>query len=194
MLHGPELYFAQTPQLYTYFMNSFDEILLVGGHKNSLGRAEEVVRIVLDNPVRLDELYKCISNSDAWVRMRAIDAFEKLCRVHPGWALPYADDILENLTKSSQPSIQWHIAQLVTELKLSKKQINRAVGWLIDRVSTVEVDWIVSANAMRALIKFESQGYIQSNGLQSLLEIQQGHKSKSVRKKATEFLSSLNNE
>jgi HEAT repeat protein len=33
----------------------------------------------LHDPERLEELYSCLFNEDAWVRMRAADALENLC-------------------------------------------------------------------------------------------------------------------
>ena len=69
--------------------DTFVEILAVGGKTNSLGRTEEVIQAVLRDNNLLEELYKCVFNDDAWVRMRAIDAFEKICREHPDWITQY---------------------------------------------------------------------------------------------------------
>jgi hypothetical protein len=55
---------------------AFATVLSIGGTSNSLGRAEEVVQIVLADESRLDELFECLFD-DEWLRMRAIDALEK---------------------------------------------------------------------------------------------------------------------
>jgi hypothetical protein len=60
-------------------------MLTVGGKSNALGRTNEVIEIVLLDKSRLDELYKCLFEADAWVRMRAGDALEKICRHCPEW-------------------------------------------------------------------------------------------------------------
>lgn len=87
-------------------MQSFEEVLQVGGKTNSLGRAGEIFEIVSHEPSRLDELFQCISADDAWVRMRAIDTFEKLIKENPQWVQPYLAELIETFTHSTQPSIQ----------------------------------------------------------------------------------------
>jgi HEAT repeat protein len=168
-------------------LGKFSEILMVGGHANSLGRAGEVVEEVLVNPSRLDELYSCISDDDAWVRMRAIDAFEKVIRKHPEWANPYLEDMLTRLTTSDQASIQWHLAELFMRVDLSGRQQKQAAEWLMSLLKTVEVDWIVAINSIRALMQFAELGLVPADELGKLFTIQEQHKSKTVRKKAAQF-------
>ncbi len=169
-------------------MRSFHDILAVGGHANSLGRASEVLDIVLHDSSRLEELYQCISADDAWVRMRAIDTFEKVARLHPEWLTPYVDKLLSEYGDSTQASIQWHLAELFTELPLTSAQQNSAVTWLSERLATIEVDWIVAVNCMKAIVHFYAQGKISYDKARALIEIQTWHASKSVRKKAGKLL------
>ena len=173
-------------------MESFEEVLTVGGKSNSLGRAAEVVEAVLKNHARFEELYACISAADPWVRMRAIDSFEKICRVHPEWAKAYIDVIFQDLISSTQPSIQWHLAQIFAEISLSNDQKDRAIAWLKSRILTRDVDWIVSVNVMKALLKFNSDGDVNREELLTLFRIQEQHASKSVRKKASSFIEKIN--
>jgi len=172
-------------------MESFEEILTAGGHSNSLGRSDEVLRAVQGNHLRLDELFACIFADDAWVRMRAIDTFEKLIKDKPALAQPYLPAIFSNLTKSSQPSIQWHLAQIFSEVELAAKERSAAIAWLKNMITTTEVDWIVSVNAMKALLLFHQNGFIAASDIVPLCKVQEAHPSKSVRKKAAAFLSSL---
>lgn len=172
-------------------MESFEEVLTIGGKSNSLGRAAEVVEAVLKDHGRLEELYVCISATDSWVRMRAIDSFEKICRIHPEWIEPYIDKILRDLTPSTQPSIQWHLAQVFAETNLSADQKGQAITWLKDRIRTADVDWIVSVNVMKALLKFKDDGDISVEELLELFRIQERHTSKSVRKKASSFIEKI---
>ena len=172
-------------------MESFKEILAVGGKANTLGRANEIVTLLNTNSSRLDELFDCIFDDDAWVRMRAIDSFEKLVRVTPGLAQPYLQRIFDELTLSEQPSIQWHLAQIFTEAELTKAQQNQAITWLKNRLQTSDVDWIVSVNTMKALVHFKQLGFVTAEDLKELFTIQGAHSSKSVRKKATTFQQQL---
>jgi hypothetical protein len=172
-------------------MSNFEEVLKSGGHSNSLGRAGEVLSEVRKDHGRIPELFRCISSDDAWVRMRAIDTFEKLVRDEPSLAQPYIFDIFESLTKTPQPSIQWHLAQLFAAIDLDRQQREAATEWLKDRIRTVDVDWIVSVNVMKTLLQFSRDGLTDAGSLRTLFRLQTEHASKSVRKKAGFFLEQL---
>jgi len=172
-------------------MESFEETLTVGGHSNSLGRAGEVLQATREDYSRLDELFTCISANDAWVRMRAIDTFEKLVKDKPELVQPYLSSIFSQLTTSEQPSIQWHVAQIFGEVVLSDAERNEAVKWLKQHLKSTDVDWIVSVNVMKTLLSFCKQKYISAGELEPLFKTQTTHSSKSVRKKATIFLEEL---
>lgn len=169
----------------------FAEILTSGGHANSLGRVNEVIETTLSNKLRLDELYDCMFDNDAWVRMRAADAFEKICRVHPEWLLPYVEKIADELSTSSQPSIQWHLAQIYRQVVLTNEQKHFAIDWLKKLLSSKEVDWIVATNAMDTLATFIKDNSFAVAEMIPLLEIQQQHKSKSVVRRADKLLVEL---
>lgn len=135
-----------------------NKILESGGHANTLGRVNDVIKIVLADKSRLDELYECLFNEDAWVRMRAADALEKICRQHPDWLELYIDRFESELADSEQSSIQWHLAQIYRQVNLTEEQRHVAIKWLSLLLSTKDVDWIVSANAMDTLANFTRVG------------------------------------
>jgi hypothetical protein len=165
-----------------------EDMLGEDGHKNSLGRVNDVIDRVLSDSSRVEELYNAMFNNDAWVRMRAADAFEKICREHPEWIQPYVDRIQSDLSKSEQPSIQWHIAEIYCQVELDERQKAHAIEWLKKLLSSVEVDWIVAANSMKALAYFGAKGDISKSDLKSSLKIQLGHKSNAVVKRAKKLL------
>ena len=167
---------------------NFAEMLAAGGHANSLGRVNDVIELVLHNQSRLEELYSCLFNDDAWVRMRGADALEKICRQHPDWLLPYVDRISDDLAASIQPSIQWHMAQIYSEVGLTAKQKRFAINWLKGVLSTKDADWIAAANAMDTLAQFTRDGSFAAADIVPLLRIQQHHKSNAVIKRATKLL------
>lgn len=163
-------------------------MLAVGGASNSLGKVSEVIELVLSDKSRLEELYGCLFNDDAWIRMRAADALEKVCRVHPDWLLPYIDRLFKDLATSTQPSIQWHMAQIYRQVELSDTQLHFAIQWLEEWLSSKDVDWIVAANAMETLAKFTGDGLLPKERLVALLKIQQHHKSQAVVRRADKLL------
>lgn len=172
-------------------MEAFADVLTEAGRSNSLGRAGEVVAAVLDDRGRLDELWACIGDDDAYVRLRAIDSFEKVVNEQPAWADPYVARIVDELTDSRQPSVQWHVAQLFRQVQLAQDQRERAILWLRAWLTTTDVDWIVSVNCMRTLLDFHERGHVEAEVLRQLFEVQRDHHSKTVRRKAGDFLADL---
>jgi hypothetical protein len=166
---------------------SFGEILSVGEKKNSLGRAGEVVDMVLAKKTRLGELYRCMFSEDAWIRMRAADSFEKVGREHPEWLEGYIDRIQSDLSRSPQASIQWHLAQIYRQVKLSSPQRQRAIAWMEGLLSTIDVDWIVAANAMDTLAYFTRTGHFDKTQLLKLVKIQGRHKSNAVVRRSVKI-------
>lgn len=166
-------------------------MLAVGGKSNSLGRTGEVVELVLDDRQRLDQLYDCLFAEDVWLRMRAADALEKVCRRHPDWLRPYVDRLLKDFATSAQPSIQWHMAQILGEVELTDAQKRSAISWFEQLLSTEGVDWIVAANAMDTLVQFCRNGLPPVADVVPLLRIQQGHNSRAVVKRADRYLAEL---
>lgn len=172
-------------------MEPFKEILTAGGHANSLGRAGEVVAAVQSDLSRLDELFECIYADDAWVRMRAVDSFEKIINENPRLARPYLGRIFNELAKSTQPSVQWHLAQLFAEVELSASEQQQAAAWLKERISSLDTDWIVAVNSMKTLLQFYRDGLVAKGDVAPLFELQKQHSSKTVRKKATQYSQDL---
>lgn len=170
---------------------TFVQKLAVGGKTNSLGRAEEVVREVLQDKSRLDELYDCLFDSDPWTRMRAADSLEKVCRIHPEWFEPYADRLLQEMGKSGQPSLQWHVAQMISEIRLTPSQQIGAAQWLEERLKDKNIDWIVASNAMVTLIRLMKDGVVPKNKVVSLIRGQLEHHSQSVRRRAAKLLAEV---
>lgn len=167
---------------------TFAEIFSIGGKTNSLGRANEVIEIVLKDKRKLEELFSCLFVENAWVKMRAADSLEKVCRLHPERLLPYVDRLQDEAVLDPQPSIQWHLAQIYAQLGLTPKQKIKAINWLESLLSSTDVDWIVSANAMKTLVQFCIDGSVPVQDTISLLKIQKNHRSKSVVKKANKLL------
>ncbi|MDQ2852879.1 MAG: hypothetical protein M3Y49_19500 [Actinomycetota bacterium] len=172
-------------------MESFRDMLLIGGHRNSLGRAGELVELLRQDPARVEELFACISDDDAWVRMRAVDTFEKVVAAQPQIGLPFVERILDDLAHREQSSVQWHVAQLLDELDLTPSQRRRAVAWLLQRIATTDVNWIVASNVMKTLLRFGRSGHVAASFLRPLFDVQMDHPSAAVRRNAGKALTQL---
>lgn len=132
--------------------------MLAGGHPNSLGRTEEVVGIVCADRARLEELFATMADPDEVVRMRVGDALEKICRRQPMWFVPQIDRLLGDLGPMTQPSVQWHVAQMLDHLHgdLSQDQERQAVD-LLQRNLVESTDWIVLNVTMDVLAAWSEQ-------------------------------------
>jgi hypothetical protein len=91
--------------------------MLKGGHPNSLGRTEEVVGIVVADRAQLEELFATMGHPDEVVRMRVADALEKICREQPRWFVAHVDRLLGDHGRIEQPSVQWHVGQMLQQLR-----------------------------------------------------------------------------
>ena len=165
---------------------------LTGGHPNSLGRTEEVVGIVLTDHARLDELFATMADPDELVRMRAGDALEKVCRERRSWFLPHIERILGDLASIDQPSVQWHVAQMLQHLHddLSDDQAQRARR-LLQRNLTESTDWIVLNVTMDVLTEWAASDPTLARGLTPELERLRQDKRKSVARRASKRLDEL---
>ena len=80
------------------------EIMLSGGHPNSLGRTLEVVDIILNDEGSLDYLFECYLSDDATVKLRVSNAFKRIFRQNPNWFVGYVDKFQSLIPTLNQPS------------------------------------------------------------------------------------------
>lgn len=123
---------------------------LAGGSRRSLGEADAVAAEARGSRRLVDELVDCLLVEDELVRMRAADALEKVARDRPEWVAPHVDRLLGEVAEVEQPSVRWHVAQLLAEVPLDPSQRERAVV-LLRRMLEEETDWIVLTCAMSAM-------------------------------------------
>lgn len=115
---------------------------LAGGDRRSIGRVDEVVKAVLAEPVRFDQLFAGMVSPDPVIRMRAADAIEKITARHPEYLQPYKQPLLEQVAGSQQQEVRWHVAQMLPRLELDQAERQEAVqilrGYLQDRSRIVQ--------------------------------------------------------
>lgn len=166
--------------------------MLTGGHPNSLGRTQEVVGVVLADHGRLDDLFATMADPDDVVRMRVGDALEKVCRERPSWFVPHIEALLDDLGNIDQPSVQWHVAQMLQHLHddLSDDQAQRALR-LLQRNLTGSTDWIVLNVTMDVLTEWSACDSSLAGWLTPELERLRHDKRKSVARRASMRLAEL---
>lgn len=169
-------------------MTDFVE-MLSGGRANSLGRTEEVVEIVLSDRRSLNRLFAALDSEDELVRLRVGDALEKVCRERPEWFVPHFDRVLA-MGRVAQPSLQWHTAQIVSQMPLTPGQRRRAVNWLWRTLDRTD-DWIVIAETLTALARFADSRPTVRARLPGELRRYQGDRRPAVSRRATKLLGRL---
>lgn len=116
--------------------------LLKGGDRRSIGRSNDVAKIVLQEPERFRELVKCLWMDDPILRMRAADAAEKISVVQPGLLKRHKAELLGLLGETQQIELRWHLALMVPRLALTTAERQRAIAalqqYLEDRSSIVK--------------------------------------------------------
>ena len=123
---------------------------LKGGDRRSIGKANEVVRMVLRDPTLLAELFKGMRSGDPLVRMRAADAAEKVTARRPDLLQRYKRSLLHTIANIDQQEVRWHVAQMIPRLNLTPTERVRAVGILFAYLSLKSK--IVRTFALQALV------------------------------------------
>jgi hypothetical protein len=172
-------------------INTF-ETLLTGGHPNSLGNTIEVVNIILEDPLRLEDLYQCYFSKDETVRLRVSNAMKRVCKVHPEWLVHYVDRFLLEISKIDQPSTKWTFAQIfmMLDVYLTERQRAAVIKILKYNLET-ENDWIVLNFTMEALTKWAINDNDLKKWLMPNLQKLESDQRKSVAKRATRFINQL---
>lgn len=99
------------------------EQMLSGGDPRSLHGVDRVIAAVLADPSALEALFGRLFCDDAVVRMRAL---EKIARIRPELLAPFTRRLLSDVVAIDQPSVQWHLAQILTEIELTPEQRARS--------------------------------------------------------------------
>jgi len=115
---------------------------LKGGDLRSIGRADEVVEDILNDPPLFKPVLEGMQHDDPIIRMRASDAVEKVTRDHPEYLTPYKSTLLNEIAVIEQQEVRWHVAQLIPRLDLNQEERDHAAatlfGYLDDKSKIVQ--------------------------------------------------------
>jgi len=133
-------------------MDKLVKFLRLGAHDmRSPGNTRELVRDVLQDHGSVDVLVRAVQTGDKYVRMRAMDALQKISVEHPELLQPFVPDLLGCIAKIPQQEVQWHVAQIIPMLQLTSEQQERAHA--ICRAYLAAQSRIVQAWALTALVR-----------------------------------------
>jgi hypothetical protein len=167
--------------------------LLTGGNPRGLRNAGIVIDAASRRPERLEELVQCVFSADEIVRMRASDALEKVCRSRPALLQPFVPRLLGEMSRIEQASVQWHLAQILTEVRLDDREQAAAIAILEHNLDT-SGDWIVINLTLQALAMFARTSPAVRTRLTRRLHHYQDSPYKSVASRARKLLAELGSE
>jgi hypothetical protein len=129
--------------------------MLRGGDRRSIGKANQIAKLVLSEPKRFTELVGCLWDEDPLIRMRAADAAEKVTLKRPELLRLHKRELLGLIAEAEQIELRWHLAAMVPRLELSASERQRAAAalqhYMEDRSS------IVKTFAMQAVVDLAGQ-------------------------------------
>lgn len=162
--------------------------LLSGEDPLTLKGVAEVITALQQDPRLVAVVFDVVFDDDDVVRMRAADALEKLCREEPTRLVPFVDRLLTDMAEPRQPSVQWHLAQMLAEVPLDEGQADRAAA-IVSALLTDSDDWIVRNCSLEALAAFTRRGTISRDELLAHLDRVAGDERKSVRSRVRKLRS-----
>jgi hypothetical protein len=116
-------------------------VLLEGGDRRTIGRADQVAALVSRDPGLFPKLIAGLWSADPLVRMRAADAAEKVTREHQELLAPHKKELLGLLGEAQEQELRWHLAVMVPRLRLGAKEREAVMSslnrYLEDRSSIV---------------------------------------------------------
>lgn len=132
------------------------ESLLKGGDRRSIGQSNKIVGLI-DSQERFDELFKCLFHSDRKVAMRAADAVEKVSLKDAGYLHRHKQEVLTLLGKAEEIEIKWHLAILVSRLKLTRLEMVMVWQTLAVWAADQSESKIVRVNSLQGLFNLSVQ-------------------------------------
>jgi len=95
---------------------------LRGGDLRSIGRSNEIVAEIEENPMLIEEIFPGLHDRDPVLKARAADVLEKATREKPELLLDHKGELISILKKEKQQEVCWHIAQMIPRLKYTPQE------------------------------------------------------------------------
>lgn len=123
---------------------------LKGGDLRSIGNADKVSRVIAKDAHGFDRVFKAIFTDDPLLRMRAADSIEKVSRSNPVLLQKYKKKLLNSLETFDQQEVRWHVAQMISYIKLNIQEAHFVAKILTNWIKT-DKSHIVKVNSMQAI-------------------------------------------
>lgn len=135
-------------------MDKIEKLLSIGDLR-TVGKSEEVIKLVLANPGLFDNVVNSILSDNSGTRMRAADVVEKISIDHPDWLKPYKKLFLSEIVDIDQKEVKWHIAQILPRFRLTQREREKVFNLMFNYLD--DKSQIVKTFAMQALTDIAMQ-------------------------------------
>ncbi|UUV17842.1 hypothetical protein NRK67_11135 [Fusobacteria bacterium ZRK30] len=142
---------------------------LKGGDLRSIGKSDEVVREILDNPSLFREVFEGMLNNDPIIRMRSADVSEKVSARHPEYLQPFKYELINEISKIKQQEVQWHTAQMFSYIKIDRKERDKIIKILLSYIRMTDSN-IVKVFSMQTLADFAERDQQLKSQIIKLIE------------------------
>jgi hypothetical protein len=123
---------------------------LGGGDLRSKGKSETVVKYI-HNQADFDKLFAYLFDADRLIIMRAADAIEKISAINPSYILPHKNALVKLLSNAENKELKWHLAQIISRIKLSKLDIGKVWPVLYNWAANKKESRIVRVHSLQAM-------------------------------------------
>ena len=130
--------------------------LLIGSDLRTIKQNDTVIRSVNDQK-SFDELFKLIFHHERTLVMRAADAVEKLTVKHSEYLRTHKSELLRALKSADHKELKWHIAQLITRVDLTSKELDHVWHTLTHWTQNKNESKIVRVNSLQGLFDLSRQ-------------------------------------
>lgn len=130
--------------------------LLLGKDLRSITKSNDIVQSV-DDQESFDELFALLLHHERTLVMRAADAIEKITLTHKEFLDPHRGQLLSLLKSAMNKELKWHIAQLITRIRLNQDVLRDVWSTLTYWAQNPNESKIVRVNSLQGLFELSDQ-------------------------------------
>lgn len=166
---------------------------LKGGDLRSIGKSDEVVRGILDNPSLFREVFDGMLSNDPIIRMRSADVSEKVSARHPEYLQPFKTKLINEISKIKQQEVQWHAAQMFSYIKINRIERDKIIKILLSYLRMTDSN-IVKVFSMQTLADFAERDQQLQPQIVKLIRQMMEHGTPSVVSRGKKLIKRLKRE
>jgi hypothetical protein len=133
-------------------MESFLIDQLTDGDLRTIGVADSVVKVAMNQPELIPEIVAALEFGSPGLRMRSADVLEKISFENPQLLQPFKDDFIAIGRATDQNEVQWHMGLILPRLELSEMDAD-AVEAILIRYLASKRSAIVRVSAVEGLAR-----------------------------------------